>query len=406
MTSISIRSSPFQLCVCAEEYIFLGSRLGNSLLVRFTETEQDTVITIDDSDILGKEKERETKRVEEELEVYGSGLKTSVQLTSYNFEVCDSVLNIAPIGYLAVGERYLDEEEAIDKNKEPNAKPELEIVTSSGHGKNGALCVLQQSINPQIITSFSLSGCRDVWTVYDESVPRELNHAFMVLSQESTTMVLQTGDEINEVENTGFCGNQTTIHVGNIGNNHYIAQILSHSIRLLQGPRMLQNIQIDSDSAIVQVSICDPYICAQTAKGSVISLALRDIRGTQRLAINKNTISNVIVIYICRISVHFFNIFLHFSQSPAVIGLSAYRDVSGMFTTKYEDFSDPNSVSSVANRFGYMKPEPTSAMKFEDEEDLLYGESGSSFKMKNVISFVVYSMEIDKLIALGCFTAR
>lgn len=35
----------------------MGSRLGNSLLVRFTD-EQDTVITIDDSDILGKEKER------------------------------------------------------------------------------------------------------------------------------------------------------------------------------------------------------------------------------------------------------------------------------------------------------------------------------------------------------------
>lgn len=46
------------MCVCREEYIFLGSRLGNSLLVRFTEKEQNTVITIDDSDILGKEKER------------------------------------------------------------------------------------------------------------------------------------------------------------------------------------------------------------------------------------------------------------------------------------------------------------------------------------------------------------
>lgn len=48
----------FQMCVCLEEYIFLGSRLGNSLLVRFTEQDQDTVITIDDSDILGKEKEK------------------------------------------------------------------------------------------------------------------------------------------------------------------------------------------------------------------------------------------------------------------------------------------------------------------------------------------------------------
>lgn len=46
------------MCVCSEEYIFLGSRLGNSLLVRFTEKDENTVITIDDSDILGKEKEK------------------------------------------------------------------------------------------------------------------------------------------------------------------------------------------------------------------------------------------------------------------------------------------------------------------------------------------------------------
>lgn len=31
------------------------------------------------------------KRLEEELEVYGSGLKTSVQLTSYTFEVRDTI---------------------------------------------------------------------------------------------------------------------------------------------------------------------------------------------------------------------------------------------------------------------------------------------------------------------------
>lgn len=58
-----------------------------------------------------------------------------------------------------------------------------------------------------------------------------------------------------------------------------------------------------------------------------------------------------------------------------------------MFTTKYEDYSDPNSAtgqSYSSGGFGYMKPEPGHNMKIEDEEDLLYGESGSSFKMKNV----------------------
>lgn len=74
-------------------------------------------------------------------------------------------------------------------------------------------------------------------------------------------------------------------------------------------------------------------------------------------------------------------------QSPAVIGLSAYRDVSGMFTTKFDDYSDPNSnagQSYSSNSFGYMKPEPNQPARFEDEEDLLYGEKGSAFKMKNV----------------------
>lgn len=142
-----------------EEYIFLGSRLGNSLLVRFTEKDQNTVITIDDSDILSKEKET-NKRLEEELEVYGSGLKTSVQLTSYTFEVCDSLVNIAPIGSMTIGERGSndDHESKTDQSEISSEKPELEIVTSSGRGKNGALCVLQHSIKPVRLTCIPFPG--------------------------------------------------------------------------------------------------------------------------------------------------------------------------------------------------------------------------------------------------------
>lgn len=139
----------------------MGSRLGNSLLVRFTEKDQNTVITIDDSDILGKEKEKDTnKRLEEELEVYGSGLKTSVQLTSYTFEVCDSMVNIAPIGSMTIGERGSEEHDENKPNQSENSsgKPELEIVTTSGRGKNGALCVLQNSIKPIRLTSIPFPG--------------------------------------------------------------------------------------------------------------------------------------------------------------------------------------------------------------------------------------------------------
>lgn len=84
------------------------------------------------------------------------------------------------------------------------ADPDLELVTCSGHGKNGALCVLQvfccccwhhcecsatsehlqlcnsaypqhyclwcdwslqRGVRPQVVTTFELPGCTDMWTV-------------------------------------------------------------------------------------------------------------------------------------------------------------------------------------------------------------------------------------------------
>jgi hypothetical protein len=43
---------------------------------------------------------------------------------------------------------------------------DLELVTCSGRGKNGALCVLQRGVRPQVLGSFHLSGKRAMWTVH------------------------------------------------------------------------------------------------------------------------------------------------------------------------------------------------------------------------------------------------
>jgi cleavage and polyadenylation specificity factor subunit 1 len=93
--------------MCEDNYLFLGSRLGNSLLLRFTEKEAETVKNLSD-DITNEEDENEetpAKKAKqdflgdwmasdvldikdpEELEVYGSETHTSIQITSYIFEV-------------------------------------------------------------------------------------------------------------------------------------------------------------------------------------------------------------------------------------------------------------------------------------------------------------------------------
>ncbi|EFA00240.2 cleavage and polyadenylation specificity factor subunit 1 isoform X2 [Tribolium castaneum] len=353
------------ISVCENNFLFLGSRLGNSLLLRFTE-KCNEVITLDETiepsakrlKASNSTSENEDDKVldtlndcmasdvldirdPEELEVYGNQKQASLQISSYVFEVCDSLLNIGPCGNISLGEPAFLSEEFSE-----NLDLDLELVTTAGYGKNGALCVLQKSVRPQIVTTFTLPGCSNMWTVH----AGEDKHAFLILSQEDGTMILQTGDEINEIDNTGFATHIPTVYAGNLGNLKYIVQVTSSAVRLLQGINQLQHIPLELGSPIVHVTSVDPYISLLTTDGQVITLMLREARGVAKLVISKSTLSN----------------------SPPVTTICMYRDVSGLFTSKI-----PEDFTHIPEHF---INESETKMEVENEDDLLYGDD-SDFKM-------------------------
>uniref|UniRef100_A0A3P9J649 Cleavage and polyadenylation specific factor 1 n=1 Tax=Oryzias latipes TaxID=8090 RepID=A0A3P9J649_ORYLA len=269
----------------------------------------------------------------DEIEVYGSEAQSGTQLATFSFEVCDSILNIGPCANASMGEpAFLSEE------FQSNPEPDLEIVVCSGYGKNGALSVLQRSIRPQVVTTFELPGCHDMWTVISEESeggekeadaekkeeqdktepPLEddaKKHGFLILSREDSTMILQTGQEIMELDTSGFATQGPTVFAGNIGDNQYIIQVSPMGLRLLEGVKQLHFIPVDLGSPIVHCSVADPYVVIMTAEGVVTMFVLKSdtyMGKTHRLALQKPQISTL----------------------SRVIALCAYRDVSGMFTTE------------------------------------------------------------------------
>lgn len=244
-----VQLSPIQVCTLGERHLFLGSRLGNSLLLSYSKKIWNTGEEVEPAPKRLKAEENILGEDPDELEVYGPDVSSGPTLASYKFEVCDSVLNIGPIGNLTVGEPAFLSEEFLER-----VNPDLELVTCSGHGKNGALCVLQRGVRPQVVTTFELPGCSDMWTVL--SNPEQLegeemqNHAYLLLSRQDSTMVLQTGQEITELDSSGFATQVPTVFAGNMCQGKYIVQVTCTDIRLLKGVKQLCRLALDMGGGV------------------------------------------------------------------------------------------------------------------------------------------------------------
>uniref|UniRef100_A0A671US95 Cleavage and polyadenylation specificity factor subunit 1 n=1 Tax=Sparus aurata TaxID=8175 RepID=A0A671US95_SPAAU len=359
-------------------YLFLGSRLGNSLLLKYTEKLQETPPE-EGKEKPDKEREKEKDKDKQvrmvrfylrhvdEIEVYGSEAQSGTQLATYSFEVCDSILNIGPCAMASMGEpAFLSEE------FQSNPEPDLEVVVCSGYGKNGALSVLQRSIRPQVVTTFELPGCHDMWTVIsNEEKEKEVEertepqleddtkkHGFLILSREDSTMILQTGQEIMELDTSGFATQGPTVFAGNIGDNKYIIQVSPMGIRLLEGVTQLHFIPVDLGSPIVHCSVADPFMVIMTADGVVTMFVLKTdsyMGKTHRLALQKPQIP---------------------TQSR-VIALCAYRDVSGMFTTEYKANSSVKEDTIIRSQSEAETIIQDLSNAVDDEEEMLYGDSNA-----------------------------
>lgn len=75
---------------------------------------------------------------------------------TFSYTPWDTLANVGPISDFAIGKSHL--------SAEGGGRLE-DIVTCSGHSKNGAVYVMQRDVRPQVLNTIPLPGCRSIWSV-------------------------------------------------------------------------------------------------------------------------------------------------------------------------------------------------------------------------------------------------
>lgn len=87
--------------------------------------------------------------------------------------------------------------------------------------------------------------------------------------------MLRTGDEITEVDNSGFNVQEPTVFACNLTSNKYIVQFCPSCIYLLEGATKINEILLEEDGrTIVAVSSQDPHTVLLMSDGKIQYLEL------------------------------------------------------------------------------------------------------------------------------------
>lgn len=362
------------------EYFFLGSRVGDSLLIKWKYSK----------------------------EMLGS--KSHLQKDNdFAFRVCDTLLNTGPIVDMTIGDvesNHKSEEEEDEPQTPVAGIPDLELVSCSGHGRNGALCVFQRHIHPQTSFSFKQTDSQAIWsikcrkeatfentrkasissldneknsrweTVEADSVFDEAFDKLLFISKSKSTMVLSAGDELQELVKTGFYTRGPTIAVNTLFNSTRIVQVYATGVMVLtpEGKR-LRTIPIRG-SKIIDASIRDPYIILTLDNNKILALK-GDAETAEISSIQLPSYINKTSIAMANIFADTSSLFSSVSEKKAAIAAKAERAAkvaAALRAQQQQQQKKRKADDKQENGNSYKKPNTATSTDFDEVDMDLYGD--------------------------------
>lgn len=193
----------------------------------------------------------------------------------YEFSTMDNLSNIGPCGPVELI-HTANPNEAYDQLGNDARDRNIDICVLSGKDKTGSVTVLQKSVRPNIVSQFPFpTNYNDMWTLKRKT---ENQHSLLVMTKKDQTMVFKTGSILEELkkEDCGLATNAKTIFCSTLGDGRYIVQVLPRAVVLVdhETQETLQNMPFDLNGQIIQGVACDPYLVILASKGAIISLVL------------------------------------------------------------------------------------------------------------------------------------
>lgn len=266
---------PSTLTLCEGNLVFVGSHVGNSVLLEYIEKE------IFDDDINNDQL---------------SYMKLSRSIKSFIY-THDSLISTSASGRICYGEAP-----KISETFSQDAKtPFVELVTTAGYDKNGSVCVLQQTIKPEIQDTFDLRDCDDLWTV----------KSYMIISRSTSTRIFAISEDFRELsqEECDFELGAPTVCADVIDN--LIVQINECGVLILDNLKLIEKITLPGD--IYDANVSDGNIVALSKENSLYYIEIQIQHEASQTKVN----------YL-----------LKEIKKSNVVALSIYKDIGGFMNNE------------------------------------------------------------------------
>lgn len=196
-------STPECICYLDNGVLFIGSRIGDSQLVRLNST-------------------------------------VDSQTNSY-VTVMESFTNLAPILDMCV----------VDLERQGQGQ----LVTCSGGYKEGSLRIIRNGIGIQEHASIDLPGIKGMWCLRSTRRMNDKDDTLVLTFVGQTRVLGLNGEEVEETEINGFAGDQQSFHCGNVRHDQLL-QVTPVSARLVDGSGMVCEWKPPGDRSI-SVAACN-----------------------------------------------------------------------------------------------------------------------------------------------------